>query len=57
MDQHAWTARGRDQRFLLDLAIEFGFDHDLAANCLARLLKVYDTYNLQMFLYISLSLC
>jgi hypothetical protein len=54
MDQHAWTARERDQRLLLDLAIESGFDHDLADNCLARLLKVYGMYSLQMFLYISL---
>ncbi|OQU83989.1 hypothetical protein SORBI_3005G210500 [Sorghum bicolor] len=41
MDQRARRAREREQRRLLDLAVESGFDRDLAASCLARLLEVY----------------
>jgi hypothetical protein len=44
MDQRARRAREREQRRLLDLAVESGFDRDLAASCLARLLEVYGTY-------------
>ncbi|CAD6252828.1 unnamed protein product [Miscanthus lutarioriparius] len=41
MDQRARRAREREKRRLLDLAVECGFDRDLAASCLARLLEVY----------------
>jgi hypothetical protein len=37
-------ARDGEQHRLLDLAVESGFDRDLAASCLARLLEVYGTY-------------
>jgi len=47
MDQRARRAREREQRRLLDLAVESGFDRDLAASCLARLLEVYGTYLLR----------
>jgi hypothetical protein len=49
MDQRARRAREREreQRRLLDLAVESGFDRDLAASCLARILEVYGTYLLR----------
>jgi len=47
MDQRARRAREREKRRLLDLAVESGFDRDLAASCLARLLEVYGTYLLR----------
>ncbi|KAF8762313.1 hypothetical protein HU200_009604 [Digitaria exilis] len=35
--------REREDRRLLDLAVECGFDRSVAANCLARLLDLYGT--------------
>ncbi|AQK48379.1 ATP-dependent DNA helicase Q-like 1 [Zea mays] len=41
-------ARDGEQHRLLDLAVESGFDRDLAASCLARLLEVYGEDGLDM---------
>ncbi|WVZ49796.1 hypothetical protein U9M48_001123 [Paspalum notatum var. saurae] len=41
MDQRARRMWQREKNRLLDLAVESGFDRELAASCLARLLEVY----------------
>jgi len=42
MDHRA--RRERESRRLLDLAADCGFDRNLAASCLARLLELYGAY-------------